>query len=65
MDQFPYDQRHIGFTKAIFGEKVPFMPEDQSICGIGLGLLLLRAVQLLQCSRGNQPDLYIQAERSS
>ena len=57
--------KDIGFSKAIFGEKVPFMSEDQSICGIGLGLLLLWAVQLFQCSWGNQPDLYIQAHHSS
>ena len=30
------------FMKAFFGEKVPFLPENQAICGMGLALLLFQ-----------------------
>jgi hypothetical protein len=51
--------------KSTFGSCPGFLEEQSPLRGLGIGLLLLRAVQLYQCCHGSPPNLFIQALRGS
>ena len=52
-------------AKPLFGTRAPFLDENQKIRGIGLNMLLLRAVQFMQCCNADDPTLFIQVVKGS
>ena len=52
-------------TGPMFGVSKDFLPPGNFFTGLGIGLMLLRSVQLYQCAHGMHPNLFIQVKCAS